>query len=120
MSEYADTAYWDITGYTAVKITCGFLSTQEINPLGERGQFGVGVSHDGPNMALIAGAHYSENDDDFEMFSYHDLSPTQARELADSLNEVADAVEAARQVEAQRDESDEPEAESFLRRLLNR
>lgn len=111
LSDYADTYKVIPTEHTALRIKSGMLSSSEVDPLGPDAEFSVNIVHDGAGIAISAGAHQSQLDDGNEFYSFHDITPQQAREFADALHDVADAAEEAATVE-------EAEPESFLRRIL--
>jgi len=116
LERYSDTASWQTTDYASITIKCGFLSTNEVNPFTESGTFGFGVSQSGSKIALIAGAHREENGENMEAYTYQSMTPSQARELAATLNHVADEAE---RIES--DSEDESESEGgFLKRLMSR
>lgn len=75
-------------------------------------EFGVQVHQDGQHIGLTAGTTWTPKDDP-ELYTSHGLTPEQAREIANALEEAADKAE-----EADTGVAAEAEEESFIRRLL--
>ncbi|WP_435359315.1 hypothetical protein [Haloarchaeobius sp. DFWS5] len=73
---------------------------------------GIEIHQDGPDIGLSAGTTYSETEQP-SLYSYHGLTPEQAREIASALEEAAEKAEAAEQPP----DRTEP-GKSLIRRLL--
>lgn len=102
------------TGYAALRIDSPLIHNETmVSAEDEIENFGIEVLQDGTFMGLSAGS-FEEPDELWNVHTFHSLTPEQAREIADSLNEVADTVEAFQREKEQ--ENEDPD--SFLRRLL--
>ena len=98
-------------GYTAGQIKAGPLTGHYVL---DDVRSGLTIHQDGPNIALSAGT-INHDQSETELYTYHAITPNQAREIAEMLNHVADEAEEILQSE---DQSEKQGQENFIRRLL--
>jgi len=98
--------------YNFVNIQSELFSGEIGSRLNDDLDVGIDVHHDGPDIGIAAGTNW--NGGEMALESYHGLTVEQAREIADALNEAADAAE-----EAQSENGAKPEPQTFLQRIMN-
>jgi hypothetical protein len=101
------------TDYNVGRIRTEMLSAN-LEPDEDIGiEFGIQIHQDGPDISLSSGSLYPDNPERKAFYTYHGLSPDQAREIATALVEAAELAESARE-DAGR-EGDDPE--TFFERV---